>query len=211
MDWQEYGTAFAWEAAGAAKDFGTFKGPLVDIIQGKPYVVWHACVALIARLQQTSPGIDIPEADKPRVRETVWRYYAKFGKTPPAAGGGDGTGPAAPLTPEQASVELDRLAKLALGPQAAQASNDLYAGALRDVLAQRRDLAVAAGYAAPPAPPPVKPRPGLTPEQASVELDCLAKARLGPQAAQAGNDAYAAALNTVLAEHPDLAAAYHGH
>ncbi len=107
-----------------------------------------------------------------------------------------------PLTYSDANQQVADLAKASCDPAAGA---DGYMKAVRTVLQERPDLAQACGYGPRPGPERVTPRPGLTPEQASAEIDRMASAAAGPNA---DSNSYMAAVRAVCEEHPDLLAAY---
>jgi hypothetical protein len=74
MDWQKYRKVFFWHEAGDLEDFGQFKLPYCDIINGEPHVVYNAVRNALARL----PNTDIPEDDKPAVERVARRQLERF-------------------------------------------------------------------------------------------------------------------------------------
>lgn len=74
MDWQKYRKVFFWHEAGTLSDFGQFKFPYCDIINGGPHVVHNAVQNALARID----GSDIPADDKPAVRSVAERQMARF-------------------------------------------------------------------------------------------------------------------------------------
>lgn len=74
MDWQKYRKVFFWHEAGTLSDFGQFKFPYCDIINGQPHVVHNAVQNALARID----GSDIPADDKPAVRSVAERQMARF-------------------------------------------------------------------------------------------------------------------------------------
>lgn len=74
MDWQKYRKVFFWHESGELSDFGQFKFPYCDIIDGGPHVVRNAVQNALARIE----GSDIPEDDKPAVRRVAQRQMSRF-------------------------------------------------------------------------------------------------------------------------------------
>ena len=79
----KYRSCFAWYDADDADNFRAYKLLMCDVFEGKPEVVWRACAAIMGVLAGGRGGVDIPAADKEKVRALVARYYEKFGKEPP--------------------------------------------------------------------------------------------------------------------------------
>lgn len=73
MDWGKYRKVFFWHDDNPS-DFGDFKLPYCDIIDGQPHVVHNACANAKARLSNT----DIPEDDKDAVGRVIDRQLARF-------------------------------------------------------------------------------------------------------------------------------------
>lgn len=78
-----YRKAFTWFDSANADDFGAYKLPLADVVDGKLVAVPRGIFAAAAALQGARGGVDIPEADRPRVIRHVERYYAKMGLDSP--------------------------------------------------------------------------------------------------------------------------------
>lgn len=74
-----YRTAFFWFDSADAKNFGAYKLPFADVINGTLTAVPRGIFAAAARLNQT----DIPEGDKKRVATHINRYYDKMGLESP--------------------------------------------------------------------------------------------------------------------------------
>jgi len=74
MDWQKYRKVFFWHEAGTLEDFGQFKFPYCDIIDGGPHVVHNAVQNALARID----GSNIPADDKPAVRRVAERQMDRF-------------------------------------------------------------------------------------------------------------------------------------
>jgi HK97 family phage prohead protease len=69
-----YWRAFLWWDVPNREDFGAYKLPIGDVVDGRLVAVPRGVFAAAARLE----GTDIPDADKERVRSQLARYYAKM-------------------------------------------------------------------------------------------------------------------------------------
>lgn len=74
MDWQKYRKVFFWHESGELNEFGQFKFPYCDIIDGEPHVVRNAVQNALARIENS----DIPSDDKLAVRRVAERQMARF-------------------------------------------------------------------------------------------------------------------------------------
>jgi len=83
MNWRTYRRFFFWYDAQNAEDFGSYKLPFADIINGQPYAIPRAIFAAAAAIQGARGGVDIPESDIPAVKSRIASYYKKLGETPP--------------------------------------------------------------------------------------------------------------------------------
>lgn len=77
MDWQKYRKVFFWHEAGELSDFGQFKFPYCDIINGSPHIVHNAVQNALARIENSN----IPADDKPAVRRVAQRQMDRFQNT----------------------------------------------------------------------------------------------------------------------------------
>lgn len=83
MNWRTYRRFFFWYDAKNAEDFGSYKLPFADIINGKPHAIPRAVFAAAAAIQGARGGVHIPESDIPAVKSRIASYYKKLGETPP--------------------------------------------------------------------------------------------------------------------------------
>jgi len=83
IDWSKYREGFAWYDDENPEDFGSYKLPHHDIVNGRFSVVWRGVVAAMAALEGARGGVDIPEADKQAVYNHLRRHYEEFGKEAP--------------------------------------------------------------------------------------------------------------------------------
>lgn len=72
-----YRRNFMWFDNSAPEEFGSYKLPFVDVINGTRTVIPRAINNIAARLDQT----DIPASDKASIRNLVSRYQEKFKKS----------------------------------------------------------------------------------------------------------------------------------
>jgi hypothetical protein len=75
----DYRRGFTWFDQSAPDQFGSYKLPIADVIDGRLTAVPRGIFAAAAALQGARGGVDIPEADRPRVIQHLERYYAKMG------------------------------------------------------------------------------------------------------------------------------------
>ncbi|MBL4700591.1 MAG: HK97 family phage prohead protease [Phycisphaeraceae bacterium] len=78
-----YRRAFLWYDRTDAENFGAYKLPIADVINGRLTAVPRGIFAAAAALQGARGGVDIPDADRPAVIRHVERYYAKMGLDSP--------------------------------------------------------------------------------------------------------------------------------
>jgi len=76
IDWPKYRKGFFWYDASVPDEFGSYKLPFADVIDGAARAVWNGVHAAVQRLG----GTDIPDADKASVKSHARRYYRKFQK-----------------------------------------------------------------------------------------------------------------------------------
>jgi hypothetical protein len=80
---RRYAMRFFWADDERLDNFGAYKLPHVDIVDGKPYAIWRGVVAAMAALLGARGGVDIPEADREKVYRAIAKYYRKADKEPP--------------------------------------------------------------------------------------------------------------------------------
>lgn len=83
IDWDRYRRAFVWYDSEAPDNFGSYKLPIADVIDGQLRAVPRAIFAAAAAVQGARGGVDVPAEDVPAIRRHLARYYAKMGETPP--------------------------------------------------------------------------------------------------------------------------------
>lgn len=83
IDWPKYRKGFVWYDSEDPENFGSYKLPIVDVINGEPHAVWRGVVAAMAALLGARGGVDIPDNERRGVYNHLARYYKKFGEDPP--------------------------------------------------------------------------------------------------------------------------------
>lgn len=83
IDWDKYRRGFAWYDAEDRENFGSYKLPHHDVIDGQLKVVWRGVVAAAQVLQGGRGGVDIPEGDVDAVKRHIARHYRQFDETAP--------------------------------------------------------------------------------------------------------------------------------
>lgn len=78
-----YKNGFMWYDESNADSFGAYKLPYVAKVDGSLKVVPKALSAIAAVLNGGRGGVDIPSADKEKVKARVEKYYKKMGKDSP--------------------------------------------------------------------------------------------------------------------------------
>lgn len=75
---RDYRRAFVWYDREDADNFGAYKLPIADVIDGELHAVPRAIFAAAAVLRGGRGGVDIPSEDRPRVIRHLERYYRKL-------------------------------------------------------------------------------------------------------------------------------------
>jgi len=83
IDWGKYRQAFAWYDPEHADDFGGYKLPHHDVVDGRLCVVWRGVAAAMATLMGARGGVDIPRSDRRAVYLHLARHYRQFNREPP--------------------------------------------------------------------------------------------------------------------------------
>ncbi|MFA5395070.1 MAG: HK97 family phage prohead protease [Methanogenium sp.] len=86
IDWAKYATAFAWFDSGDKKNFGSYKLPHHDIVDGTFKVVWKGVAAAMAVLNGARGGVDVPDSAKRGIYSHLARHYKQFDKEVPEFG-----------------------------------------------------------------------------------------------------------------------------
>jgi hypothetical protein len=75
--------AHLWYDRDSKDEFGGYKLPIADVVNGKLQAVPGAIMSAGAIMEGARGGIDIPARDVPRVKSHLAKYYEKMGDTPP--------------------------------------------------------------------------------------------------------------------------------
>ena len=75
--------AFIWYDTDNPDLFSSYKLPIADVVEGKLTAIPRGIFAAAAALQGARGGVDIPDADMPRARAHLSRYYRLLDRTPP--------------------------------------------------------------------------------------------------------------------------------
>lgn len=79
----KYRKAFLWFDKEDAENFGAYKLPIGDIVDGKLKAVPRAIFAAAAAMQGARGGVMLPDSDRSGVRNNIARYYSSLDETPP--------------------------------------------------------------------------------------------------------------------------------
>lgn len=85
IDWSKYRKAFLWYNSDEPENFGSYKLPIADVIDGRLMAVPRAIFAAAAAIQGARGGVNIPDSDIPAIKRHLERYYKKLDKEPPWA------------------------------------------------------------------------------------------------------------------------------
>ncbi|MBT2228323.1 hypothetical protein [Nonomuraea sp. NEAU-A123] len=80
---EKYRQAFLWYDGDNADEFGSYKLPIADVVDGELKVVPRAVIAAAAVVDGARGGVDVPKGDIDRIKSHLAKYYAKMGDTPP--------------------------------------------------------------------------------------------------------------------------------
>ncbi len=80
---RSYRRAFLWFDGNEPENFGSYKLPIADVIDGRLTVVPRGTFAANAALAGARGGVDIPQADRPRVQANIDRYRRKIDEEQP--------------------------------------------------------------------------------------------------------------------------------
>lgn len=83
----KYKRNFLWYDATKEENFGSYKLPIGDIVEGKHMAVPRAIFAARAALVGARGGVDIPEVDRKKVEMNINKYYEVMGLEMPFKSG----------------------------------------------------------------------------------------------------------------------------
>lgn len=75
---REYRRAFLWYDSSAPGEFGSYKLPIADVIDGTLTAIPRAIFGAAGALQGSRGGVDIPDSDRGRAVRHLERYYRKL-------------------------------------------------------------------------------------------------------------------------------------
>jgi hypothetical protein len=75
--------AHVWYDRDNQDQFGAYKLPIADVIDGRLKAVPRAIMSAAGVIDGARGGVDIPRSDERRVRSHLKRYYGKMGESPP--------------------------------------------------------------------------------------------------------------------------------
>lgn len=86
IDWRKYAKAFLWydasapdpDSDGLPDQFGSYKLPFADVVNGELVAVPRGVFAAAAAVQGSQGGVSIPTADMAGVKSDLDRYYSKM-------------------------------------------------------------------------------------------------------------------------------------
>jgi len=86
IDWKKYKKCFFYYDPADDESFGGYKLCYVEVIDGKPKAIPRGIFAVAAVLQGARGGVDIPDADKTKIKGQVESWYKKMDRTAPWKG-----------------------------------------------------------------------------------------------------------------------------
>ena len=79
----KYRNVHLWYDKDEKNNFGAYKLPIADVIDGKLTAVPRAIFAAAAVVSGARGGVEIPSKESRRVKAHLARYYKKMGEEPP--------------------------------------------------------------------------------------------------------------------------------
>lgn len=73
-----YRNAFFWFDSESADEYGAYKLPFADVVNGRLTAIPRAIFASAAAIQGARGGVNIPEGDRDAVRSRIARYYTRM-------------------------------------------------------------------------------------------------------------------------------------
>ena len=83
IDWERYGSAFAWYDSANPEEKGSYKLPHHDIMDGKLVTVWRGVATAMSSILSARSGMEIPEGEIQGVYSHLSDHYKQFDKEPP--------------------------------------------------------------------------------------------------------------------------------
>jgi hypothetical protein len=80
---QKFRSAHVWYDRDSKDEFGAYKLPIADVIDGRLEVVPRAVISAAGVMDGARGGIDLPKQDISRVKSHLKKYYEKMGDEPP--------------------------------------------------------------------------------------------------------------------------------
>ncbi|MFI6296435.1 hypothetical protein ACIBEJ_32920 [Nonomuraea sp. NPDC050790] len=78
-----YKQAFLWYDGDDADEFGAYKLPIADVVNGELKAVPRAVMSAAGVLDGARGGVNLPKDEIDRVRGHLAKYYAKMDERPP--------------------------------------------------------------------------------------------------------------------------------
>lgn len=83
MNWAKYRQGHTWYDPDDVENFGAYKLPFAEVLDGTLKAVWRGVAAAMGNLLGARQKPDIPESDRKLVYSFLVSYYKKFDKDPP--------------------------------------------------------------------------------------------------------------------------------
>ena len=83
INWSKYRQAFFWYDESDPENFGSYKLPFADVIDGRLMAIPRGIFAAAAAIQGARGGVSIPSEDVDAVKRRIEAYYRKMDETPP--------------------------------------------------------------------------------------------------------------------------------
>ena len=122
VDWAKYRKAFCVYDASAPDNFGSYKFPIADVVDGKLTAIWRGVVAAMAILLGARGGTNLPDDVRKGIYNHLAKYYKKADKEPPEFRSYDIFGD----FPLQDLEDLDALLEGLLGAESTPEAEALY-------------------------------------------------------------------------------------
>jgi len=83
IDWSKYSKGFTWVDSEDSKNFGAYKLPHHDVVDGELKTHWRGTAAAMGALLGARDGVDVPEADRKGIYNHLSKHYKEFDKEVP--------------------------------------------------------------------------------------------------------------------------------